>query len=157
MLPKTSIEGVVVRQLQWHGDDRGRLSELFRVDELEPEFRPVMSYISTTKPGITRGPHEHEEQADIFCFIGPSTFRIYLWDNRIDSKTHGAHDRFEAGEANPLLVLVPKGVVHAYKNVGDSDGVVVNCPNRLYAGEGRQAPVDEIRHEDDPQSPFQVD
>ena len=116
-----------------------------------------MSYISMTRSGLTRGPHEHVDQADLFCFIGPSTFRIYLWDNRQHSKTHGNHDRFDAGEDDPLMVLVPKGVVHAYKNIGARDGMVINCPNRLYAGHGRKEPVDEIRHEDDSEGPFQVD
>jgi dTDP-4-dehydrorhamnose 3,5-epimerase len=157
MLPRLSIDGVVVREILRHQDRRGWLSELFRQDQLDQEFHPVMSYISMTQPGVARGPHEHVDQADLFCFIGPSTFRIYLWDNRLDSKTHRTHDRFEAGEDNPLMVLVPKGVVHAYKNVGERDGMVINCPNRLYGGAGRNEPVDEIRHEDDPDGRFQVD
>jgi dTDP-4-dehydrorhamnose 3,5-epimerase len=157
MLPKLSIDGVVVREIRRHQDPRGWLLELFRQDQLDQEFHPVMSYVSMTHPGIARGPHEHADQADLFCFIGPSTFRIYLWDNRLDSKTHRTHDRFEAGEDNPLMVLVPKGVVHAYKNVGEREGMVINCPNRLYGGAGRNEPVDEIRHEDDPDGRFQVD
>ena len=157
MQPEISIQGVVVRELSTHNDERGSLTELFRADELDKEFYPLMSYISMTRAGVTRGPHEHVDQADIFLFLGPSTFRVYLWDNRPGSETKGNHDRFEAGEANPLRVLVPKGVVHAYKNVGDRDGMVINCPNRLYAGTGRKEPVDEIRHEDDPHGPFQVD
>jgi dTDP-4-dehydrorhamnose 3,5-epimerase len=48
-------------------------------------------------------------------------------------------------------------VVHAYKNVGGSEGIVLNYPNRLYAGRGKKEPVDEIRHEDDPASRFRVD
>jgi len=48
-------------------------------------------------------------------------------------------------------------VVHAYKNVGSVEGLVFNAPDRLYAGEGRSGPVDEIRHENDPASPFTVD
>ncbi len=157
MLPKLSIDDVVVREIRRHQDSRGWLSELFRQDELEQEFYPVMSYISMTHPGVARGPHEHVDQADLFCFLGPSTFRIYLWDNREDSKTNQKHDRFEAGEENPLMVLVPKGVVHAYKNVGKTEGMVLNCPNRLYAGHDGKEPVDEIRHEDDADGPFQLD
>lgn len=54
-------------------------------------------------------------------------------------------------------VVIPPGVVHAYKNIGSVDGVVMNFPDRLYAGPGRTEPVDEIRHEDDPESPFKID
>ena len=35
--------------------------------------------------------------------------------------------------------------------------MVVNLPNRLYAGQGKKEPVDEIRHEADPQSIFVLD
>lgn len=157
MLPEVSIEGVVVEEVRRHADGRGWLAEMFRQDELDREFHPVMSYVSMAQPGVVRGPHEHRDQADLFLFIGPSTFRVYLWDNRSDSKTFKNRDCFEAGESNPLRVLVPKGVVHAYKNVGEREGVVINCPNRLYAGYERKEPVDEIRHEDDPDGPFQLE
>jgi dTDP-4-dehydrorhamnose 3,5-epimerase len=56
-----------------------------------------------------------------------------------------------------MLVVVPPGVVHAYSNVGTGPGWVFNCPDRLYKGTGRKEPVDEIRHELDPQSPFKLD
>ncbi len=151
------IEGIIIRELSRFDDSRGWLTELFRHDELPSEFHPAMSYISMTRPGIARGPHEHIEQADLFCFLGPSTFRLYLWDNRLSSRTHGVHFRAEFGEGCPALVIVPPGIVHAYKNVGTVDGIVFNAPNRLYAGQGRVHPVDEIRHEMDPASPFRVD
>jgi dTDP-4-dehydrorhamnose 3,5-epimerase len=47
--------------------------------------------------------------------------------------------------------------VHAYQNIGAVDGIVINCPNRLYRGQGRREQVDEIRHEDDPNTPFRMD
>ncbi len=156
-MPKSRIEGVIVRKIGRFEDSRGWLSELFRHDEIEEEFRPAMAYMSVTRPGVARGPHEHEDQADLFCFVGPSTFRIYLWDNREGSPTHRVHQRFDGGEEDPLFVLVPKGVVHAYKNVGKTDGLVINCPNRLYAGWERKEPVAEIRHEDDDGAPFRLD
>lgn len=157
MKPTVDIDGVLIREIRRFTDERGWLMELFRADELDAEFHPAMSYVSMTLPGVTRGPHEHVDQADLFCFVGPSTFRVYLWDERPDSPTRGAESRFDAGEGSPLLVVVPKGVVHAYKNVGDVDGLVINCPNRLYAGWKRAEPVDEIRHEDETGSRFRVD
>lgn len=151
------IEDVVSYEISRFHDERGWLAELFRHDELAEEFYPVMSYISMTKPGVQRGPHEHRDQADLFCFIGPSTFKLTMWDNRPDSPTFKNVLTITAGEDNPRAVVVPKGVVHAYKNVGETDGMVVNCPNRLYMGEKRKEPVDEIRHEDDPDTPFIMD
>ena len=148
------INGVVVRELKKYFDKRGWLTELFRKDELDEEFLPAMAYISSTNPGVTRGPHEHWDQADFFCFIGPSNFKLRLWDNRKDSETFGSMMTMVVGETNPAAVLIPAGVVHGYKNVGETDGIVINCPNRLYAGAGRKEEVDEIRHENDGESTF---
>ena len=150
------INDVVVRSLQKFRDARGWLSELFRDDELAAEFFPKMAYVSSTKAGVTRGPHEHVDQADLFCFLGPSNFKLRMWDNRPDSTTYRRMMTIVAGEDNPQSVIVPKGVVHAYQNVGDKDGIVINCPNRLYMGENRKEPIDEIRHEDDPNTIYRM-
>ena len=151
------IEGVIIKELTRHVDRRGWLTELFRKDELPPEFQPVMSYVSLTKPGVVRGPHEHKEQTDCFCFVGPSTFLMCLWDNRSHSPTYDRKCQLRVGEEFNALVIVPPGVVHAYKNVGSVDGVVFNAPNRLYGGWGRTARADEVRYEDDPASRFRID
>ena len=150
------IEGVHVYELKKYHDDRGWLSELFRHDEVAEEFHPVMAYISFTTPGAHRGPHEHVDQADLFCFLGPSTFDLRMWDNRASSPTYRNRKTLLVGVDNPLGIIIPEGVVHGYKNVGDVDGMVINCPNRLYMGEGKREPIDEIRHEDDPETVFQM-
>jgi dTDP-4-dehydrorhamnose 3,5-epimerase len=151
------IRGVVVRELKKYADKRGWLAELFREDEVGEEFLPAMAYTSATLPGVQRGPHEHREQADYFCFIGPSNFKLRMWDNRPDSETYGSVMTLLAGEDAPRSVIIPRGVVHAYKNVGAAPGIVINLPNRLYMGEGRREPVDEIRHEDDPDTVYRME
>src|SRR5438876_9342949 len=150
------IDGVVWKPLKKYPDARGWLCELFRHDEIPAEFHPVMGYISLTEPEIARGPHEHVDQADFFCFIGPSHFKVYLWDNRPRSKTYRARETDIVGIDKPMALIIPAGVAHAYKNIGGEPGVVFNCPNRLYKGPGRKEPVDEIRHDDDPTTPFHL-
>jgi dTDP-4-dehydrorhamnose 3,5-epimerase len=152
-----TIDGVLWYPLKKYHDQRGWLCELFRHDDIPAEFHPVMAYISMTVPGVARGPHEHEDQADYFCFLGPSSFKLYLWDARRSSPSFGVRQSVVVGQDNPMAVIIPPGVVHAYRNVGGENGIVFNCPNRLYKGHGRKEPVDEIRHEDDPGSPFQLD
>jgi len=151
------IEGVVIRNLRKFTDSRGWLAELFRHDELDPAFYPVMAYTSSTNPGVTRGPHEHVDQADLFCFIGPSNFKLRLWDNRPESTTFNNVTTLVVGEENPKSVLIPPGVVHAYQNVGDVDGIVINCPNQLYMGAAKKEEIDEIRHEDDPATIYRME
>jgi dTDP-4-dehydrorhamnose 3,5-epimerase len=157
MFKNGKIHDVAVKDIAKYVDDRGWLAELFREDEVPPEYMPVMEYISMTLPGIARGPHEHAEQADYFAFIGPSNFRVFLWDNRPSSPTYQTFQSFYAGEDSPRTVIIPPGVVHAYRNVGVKVGMVVNFPNRLFAGKGKSAPVDEIRHEKDPDTIFRLD
>lgn len=154
---KGKIHDVVVRPLTKFIDERGWLAEQFRTDELEQEQVPVMSYISMTQPGVARGPHEHREQTDYFCFIGPSNFKVYLWDTRPGSPSCGVKQIIYAGADSPLAVIVPPGIVHAYRNIGMENGIVFNAPNRLYAGEGKRDPVDEIRHEESGDSPYRLD
>ena len=154
---KGVIRDVVAKPLRKFIDERGWLAELYRSDELAADLMPVMCYISMTQPGVARGPHEHVDQTDYFCFIGPSNFKIYLWDSRPGSPTSGVRQTVYAGQDAPMMVIVPPGVVHAYRNVGGTDGIVFNGPNRLYAGEGKLCPVDEIRHEDAAGSPYLLD
>lgn len=154
---KGPIEGVRAVTLRKFIDERGWLAETFRHDEIDPAFHPVMSYTSVTLPGYARGPHEHVEQADLFVFLGPGNFKIWLWDNRPQAPTYRNKQVLFGGHDGPLQLLVPPGVVHAYKNVSEIPATVQNYPNQLFMGQGKKHPVDEIRHEQDPASPFQLD
>lgn len=138
---KTEIPGVVFMDLERHDDSRGWLMELFRSDCLDTSDFPMMGYVSQTKPGVTRGPHEHIHQSDLFCFLGPAKFELTL-------SFSGCEEKHSVGEDNPVAVIVPPGVVHSYRNISDYPGLVFNFPNKLYGGPGRCYPVDEIRHED---------
>src|SRR5262249_56778701 len=100
------IDGVIWRPLTKYHDARGWLCELFRHDELPAEFHPVMAYISMTEPGIARGPHEHVDQADFFCFLGPSNFKMYLWDIRPQSPTYLAQQTDVIGADKPMALIV---------------------------------------------------
>jgi dTDP-4-dehydrorhamnose 3,5-epimerase-like enzyme len=151
------IDGVVFGSLSVHSDHRGWLLEVYRQDEVPRECWPAMAYVSETLPGAARGPHDHVKQTDYFAFAGPGEFMLYLWDSRADSPTRGHCMKVVVGETNKQSVIVPPGVVHAYKNIGTCPGWVFNAPNRLYAGRGRQDAVDEIRYEHDPDSPYRLD
>lgn len=152
MFREGQIKDVTIKELRQFHDGRGWLAETYRADELG-EYKPQMGYLSVTLPNIVRGPHEHTDQTDYFCFLGK--FTLYLWDNRKDSATYGS--RMVIGNADKLIVTVPPGIVHAYKNSGDTEGMVLNFPDRLYAGWGKKDKVDEVRYENDPESPFKVD
>ena len=146
------MEGLEVRKLNIYEDQRGWLGEIIREDETT--LKPLMAYISMTKPGIVRGPHEHTEQTDCFCTIG--SFRLYFWDNRKTSITYKEHKIIDTSDI-PTIAIVPPGIVHAYKNIGSREGFAINLPDRLYKGQGKSAPVDEIRYENNPNSPYKIE
>lgn len=148
------IDGVIIKKLTEYDDERGWLAEFFREDETE--YRPAMAYISSTQPGVARGPHEHISQSDCFIFVGPGKFRLYLWDNRQSSPTYEEKYEEDLGEDNKAVVIVPPGVVHGYKCVSDVPGQVINMADRLYRGEGKKEEPDEIRWEKMEGSPFKI-
>ena len=148
------INGVEVKAVVKHSDNRGWLVEVFRCDEVPENILPKMGYISVTHPGVSRGPHEHRKQTDIFGFIGPGNFRLTLWDNRKESSSYGVMQKIEVGDKNPVVVTVPPGIVHGYTNISSVDAMVLNFPDSLYAGKGKKEPVDEIRYEGAKNSPF---
>ena len=147
------IDGVIIKRIVKNEDGRGWLAEIFRNDETD--FRPAMGYVSLTKPGIARGPHEHQKQSDCFVFIGPGDFELHLWDGR-KGRTKGKYLKIRVGESNPSLIIVPPGVTHGYKCLGDKSGWCLNFPDKLYKGAGKNNKIDEIRWESDPQSPFKI-
>ncbi len=153
----SEIKDVVIKDIKKYVDERGWLAELYRNDELEESIFPQMSYISLTVPGIKRGPHEHKYQTDYFCFIGPSDFKIILWDNRKGSPTYLNKTTLFLGEGRPSALIVPPGIVHAYKNIGEKNGLVINAANKLFAGKMKKEEIDEIRYENDPDSIFIFD
>ena len=138
------IHDVSIRTLPVNHDNRGWLTEIFRSDETLSGLLPQMSYVSCTKPGVARGPHQHVSQTDTFIFISGSWW-VKLWDPRINSISNGVCMRFKL--AQPTLVIVPPGVIHAYANAGITSALVINLPNTLYRGWGKQNPPDEVRYE----------
>jgi len=148
------IKNVVVKKIDKYEDERGWLQEIFREDEVD--FKAVMSYVSLTKPGVVRGPHEHKYQTDYFVFIGPGSFALHLWDRRENSETFEEHMVLEVGEDNPSAVLVPPGVVHGYKCVSEGDALCINILDKLYKGKDKKEEIDEIRWEKDENSPYKI-
>lgn len=149
------MPGVRVEALPVFKDVRGSLHELFRVDEIPAGFSPLMACSSWSHAGLTRGPHQHVGQDDYFTFAGPSDFSVYLWDDRSGSAKAARGWIIHTGEKAPSRIYVPRGVVHAYRNTGTVTGLVVTVTSLLFKGEGRRDPVDEIRHELNPDSPYQ--
>ena len=139
------IDGVVVKPLKWIPDERGRLMEILREDDVCFE-RFGQLYVTTAFPGVVKGWHYHKRQADYFCCVS-GMIKLVLYDNRAGSSTQGRIDQFFIGASHALLVKVPPLVLHGFKGVGDREAIVLNVPTHPY--DHRQP--DEYRT--DPHSP----
>lgn len=139
--PLVPIAGVVVRPLLWHNDQRGSLTELVRADDPELMVAPIgQVYATTLYPGVVKGWHLHRHQWDrMSCLSG--RVLLGLVDGREHSPTAGRTMSVVLGERSHCLVLVPPGVYHGLKNIGEREAIVVNVVSAPY---DREAP-DEVR------------
>lgn len=136
-----------LERLSCRTDDRGHLVELFRDDEVTGYGDARMGYLSVTDLGVVRGPHEHAHQTDRFIFCR-SCFTVFLWRGCRRQKILVPDDGY-------YRLFIRPGVVHAYR-AESPKAVVINLPDALYAGWHKAFPVDEVRHENDPESPYQL-
>jgi dTDP-4-dehydrorhamnose 3,5-epimerase len=124
------IKDVIVKQLKYIPDERGRLMEILKCnEEIFTKFGQV--YISTTYPSVVKAWHFHKEQDDfIVCIKG--MLKLVLYDSRDESPTKGEVNQFFIGEFNPSLVKVPKEVYHGWKCISEKEAIVINIPTEPY-------------------------
>lgn len=133
------IEGVQIKQLKVHCDERGRLMELLRRDDkIFKKFGQV--YMTTCYPGVVKGWHYHKKQTDHFVCV-KGMIKLVLFDSRKKSKTYKEVNEFFLGIHNPILVQVPTWVYHGFKGVSEEEAVVINTITEPY----RYAAPDEFR------------
>jgi dTDP-4-dehydrorhamnose 3,5-epimerase len=143
------IDGVVIKPLKRHADERGYLMEMLREDDEHFEHFG-QTYVSMNYPGVIRAWHYHKKQTDIWVCI-KGMIKVGLYDAREDSPTKGEAQAVYMGDNNPSLLVIPVGVYHGYKTVGVEPSYLVNFPTHVYK---RDEP-DEFRAAyDDPSIPF---
>jgi len=117
------IEGVRIKPLVKYCDDRGYLAELIRDDEgLLSRFGQAT--ISMSYPGVIKAFHYHEKQDDLWFFPSGNA-QVVLHDLRTTSKTKGKTDVYYMGEHHPILLLIPKGVAHGYRVLGNKPATIL--------------------------------
>ena len=124
-------EGTVLRDLVTHTDERGTVCELYdprwgvNPDDL------VFAYMFTIRPGAAKGWGIHHEHEDRHAFLG-GELELVFYDAREDSVTAGLESRLFLSALHRQLVVIPRGVWHAERNVGATDVQVVNFPTIQY-------------------------
>jgi len=111
------IEGVEIKKLVKHCDDRGFFMEILRDDDNLLKNFGQTSY-TVTHPGVIKAFHWHKKQDDLW-FVASGMAQVVLHDMREDSPTHGETQVIYAGEDNPVMILIPIGVAHGYRVIGN--------------------------------------
>lgn len=149
MTTKRTIDGVVLKPLTVHADERGSLMEILRSDD-EVFEKFGQCYISLNYPGVIRAWHWHERQTDYFCVV-KGMAKVVLYDDRPDSPTRGVLQEFFLGERNNVLLRIPAGVLHGYKTIGVEPSLLLNFPTEVYR---REAPDEYRLPYDSPRVPY---
>jgi dTDP-4-dehydrorhamnose 3,5-epimerase len=128
------IDGVRVKPYDLWPDDRGYFLEVIRLQQgLAQDFPVETTQVSTalSYAGTIKAFHFHQYQTD-FWVPSVGMFQVALVDLRADSPTFGLKNTIYAGSLKPFQILIPPGVGHGYKVIGETPGVLVYVTNRLY-------------------------
>lgn len=128
---EVSIDGLKIRDLVLHTDERGTVCELF-----DPRWNwhpdpMVFSYVWTLRPGWVKGWAMHKMHEDRYCLIS-GEMKLVLYDTRDQSPTFGRIQEIHLSEQRRQLVNVPSGVWHADENIGTTNAVIINYPTIQY-------------------------
>lgn len=132
------IQGVIIKQLVTHADERGFFREIIRVtDGFFKEGFGQLSH-SLVFPGVIKAWHAHKLQGQ-WNYVVSGLLKVVLCDFRPDSPTFRERTEFFAGDNQPAQVYYfPAGVLHGYK--------CINGPmNIIYVTSGTYDSDEEVR------------
>lgn len=125
------IDGVKVKKVVKHVDDRGFFAELIRDDEPELLSKFGQASWSMSYPGVIKAFHYHDKQDDLW-FFPSGNVQVVLYDLRVNSLTKGETDVYYMGEENPILLFIPKGVAHGYRVLGQKPSTIIYFTTESY-------------------------
>ena len=138
------IDGVEIKQLVTHPDERGFFREIARSsEEITREGWAQVSH-SLMHPGVAKAWHVHKTQID-WWYVPVGDLKVALYDTRDGSATKGELQELFVGEHyEAQLVKIPPGVAHGCRVIGGT-------AHLIYLTSGTYDPVEEGRLEhDDP-------
>ena len=130
------IQGVEVKELVTHADERGFFRELIRVsDGFFGEGFGQLSH-SLMHPGSGKGWHYHPQQVDWWYVIG--NLKVVLDDLRDDSPTHKQLEEVFMGDIyGPTILKIPPMVAHGCRALDTTHLLYVTSSVYDPAQEGR--------------------
>src|SRR5205807_1245111 len=154
-----SIDGVMVKTLVRHADERGFFTEQLKRgdrDDAGRPFLPEQPFAQMSRslayarggnpPELIKAFHWHERQWDYWDIVAGNA-RVVLVDLREESPTVGRIQTLMLGENSPRMVAIPPFVAHGYQAVDLRDVVLTYYVTEPYdpddPDEGRIAWDDE--------------
>jgi dTDP-4-dehydrorhamnose 3,5-epimerase len=128
------IAGVRLSPVAVWPDDRGYFLEVIRIQQgLAAHFPPETTQVSAalSYPGTIKAFHFHKHQTDLWVPVA-GMLQIVLVDLRPASPTFGLKNTIYAGTLRPWQALVPPGIGHGYKVIGEAPALLVYVTNRTY-------------------------
>lgn len=114
-----TIAGILLKDLQMHGDQRGSVTEILRINELDGR-RIVQLNVSVAKPNVLRGVHVHNKQWD-YIVVSAGKMFVALVDLRPGSPTKMQVNTLILDGEKLQALIIPPGIGHGfYSNDGDT-------------------------------------
>ncbi len=125
------LEGVRTFEVKNIVTANGFTTEVFRPDWGVAQL-PIQHVIHVNlHPGVISAWHQHRMQTD-HVFVVNGTLRVVLYDGRDDSPTRGGVNVFNVSNVRPTLLVIPPGIWHGVKNIGEGMTSFVNYFDRPY-------------------------
>lgn len=146
------IAGVQIEPVDLWPDDRGYFLEVQRMGRgLAAGFPAAETQVSAALnyPGSIKAFHYHLRQND--CWTpAMGMLQVALADLRAGSPTFGERNTMYVGALRPWRILIPPGVAHGYKVIGEGPAMLIYVTDRFYNpdDEGRIAYNDPAIHYD---------
>ncbi|MHB1502090.1 MAG: dTDP-4-dehydrorhamnose 3,5-epimerase family protein [Candidatus Dormibacteria bacterium] len=154
------IEGVMVKTLVLHTDQRGHFTEQLKRGDRDDQGRPFLpehGFAQMSRslafarggnpPELIKAFHWHSRQWDYWDMVAGDA-RIVLADLRPDSPTRGRIQVVFSGERSPKVVAIPPLVAHGYQAVSQRDVLLcyyVTEPYRVEDPDEGRIPWDDPR------------
>lgn len=109
------IDGVSIKELVRHPDERGFFEELIR--KTDPFFSEGFGQLSRSSmvTGVVKAWHVHKQQVD-WWYVVKGVVKVALFDTRDGSITYRQLVEFVLGEEGEDIILkIPPGVAHGLK------------------------------------------
>jgi dTDP-4-dehydrorhamnose 3,5-epimerase len=130
-LKRTPIQGLEFRPARPVPHEDGHVTEVARADWPMLGNPLVQVHITTTYSSRIRAWGLHERSTDRL-FVVCGLVKIVVFDGRASSPTCGIVNEFTVSEKNPGLLVIPPNLYHGWKNIGTTEAVIINMPDRMY-------------------------